>query len=134
MTLDRYVGVPWLERGRTLAGCDCWGLLRIVYAEQLGIELPSYGDDYATGADSRALHDLITGELGPWREVPAGGERVLDGVLTMDGGAIRHVGIVIGCGRMLHMPRESGSVVESYRTHVYRRRVAGFFRHRSVAA
>ena len=30
--LDRYIGLPWLDRGLTAEGCDCEGLLRLVYA------------------------------------------------------------------------------------------------------
>lgn len=44
-----YVGLPYLAGGRDRAGLDCWGLLRLVYLEQRGIELPQlpgvYVDD-----------------------------------------------------------------------------------------
>ncbi len=30
-----YVGVPWLDRGRTADGADSWGLVRLVLAGQM---------------------------------------------------------------------------------------------------
>lgn len=132
--LAGYVGIPWQDKGRDRAGCDCWGLLRLVYAECLGITLPSYGDNYATAADREALHALIAGELGPWIAIPAGSEQTFDGVLTTEGGVIRHVGIVAGNGAMLHMPEGSDSVIASYRSHRYRSRVAGFWRYQGPSS
>ena len=38
---ERYIGLPF---GDGPGEVTCWGLLRRVYAEQLGIDLPSYGE------------------------------------------------------------------------------------------
>ncbi len=54
-----YIGIPFAERGRTRAGCDCWGLVRLVLAERFGIELPSYADGYETVKDHGRLVELI---------------------------------------------------------------------------
>ena len=37
---NEYVGIPWLWRGRDRTGIDCYGLVRLVYREQLSVELP----------------------------------------------------------------------------------------------
>ena len=42
MSLSNFVGIPHADLGRDRAGCDCYGLLRLVYAEDLGIALPSF--------------------------------------------------------------------------------------------
>lgn len=130
-TFDRYVGLPYLDRGRDLAGVDCYGLLRLVYAEILGIELPSYADDYRTAADDLAIASLIADELDPWDEVAKGGEREGDAVLMRSGRHLRHVGIVAdGRARLLHIERGDLSRIERYDLGPLAHRVAGFYRYR----
>ena len=133
MNLDHYVGLPFAERGRGPEAYDCYGLLRRVYAEKLGIALPSFSDDYTTTEDGEALSDLIAGNLSPWRDIARGSERVGDGVLMTLAGQPRHVGIVAAPGRVLHIERGMGSIIEPYTSPRISRRIVGFFRHRSAA-
>jgi cell wall-associated NlpC family hydrolase len=130
MMFDRFVGVPWVDKGRDVTGADCWGLLRLVIRELRGVELPSYSDRYVTAVDRRALDALIGGEMTPWQEIPAGDERALDAVLMREGRFLRHVGLVVEPGRLLHVSQGSTSVIERYRGGLLKMRVVGFFRYR----
>ena len=112
--LDLYVGTPWQERGRVRAGCDCWGLVGIVYFEQLGIELPSHADDYSSTSDREALEDLLNAGRPAWRAVPLAEAMPYDVVLLR--ARSWHVGIVRGAGAMLHMPRGQSAVIEPFTT------------------
>lgn len=98
--MDEFVGLPWLERGRDRDGLDCWGLLALVFAERLGIELPSFSDDYQTTADAEAVTGLIDGHMEPWRPIEAGQERAGDALLMSMGGRPRHVGVVVSPGHV----------------------------------
>jgi cell wall-associated NlpC family hydrolase len=126
--LDRFVGIPFADKGRTFDGCDCWGLVRLVLAELRGIALPSYSEQYVAAEDRRALSELIAGELGPWREVPDGSEQPFDAVLMREGRFARHIGLVIAPGRLLHVEQGRTSCIERYRDGVIRPRVVGFYR------
>ena len=63
-----YVGLPWAEKGRDRAGLDCWGLVRLVYANALLIELPSYTEAYASVAERGEIGALMStgSERWPW--------------------------------------------------------------------
>lgn len=34
---DRFIGIPFEDHGRARAGCDCWGLVCLIYQEELAI-------------------------------------------------------------------------------------------------
>lgn len=132
MSLDRFVGIPWADKGRDVTGADCWGLLWLVMREMRGIALPSYSDQYVTADDRRALDALIAGELSPWQEIERGAELPFDAVLMREGRFLRHVGLVVEPGRLLHVSRNSTSVIERYREGLLKTRVVGFYRYRDA--
>ena len=131
MWWNRYIGTPFKPFGRTLEGCDCWGLLRIVYREAFGIELPSYVSDYTATDARQELAGLIGQEVeaNPWQEVAQGQERSGDAVLLALQGYPCHVGVVTEPGRMLHILKGPGAVIESYRGVAWSKRFRGIYRY-----
>ena len=117
-----YTGIPYLVRGDTFDGCDCWGLVRIVYRD-LGIELPSYAD-YA-GEIGGLVDGLVADDI--WHEVdePA----PLDVVLLRADWTDYHIGLIIGPGMMLHTVDLKNSCIENYNRPYWRPRLRGFFRY-----
>lgn len=107
------VGIPFREKGRDRAGCDCWGCVRLAFLEGKGIELPSYEEGYASIADRAEIRRLFDGAKTAWLRVPHGEERPFD-VLLMTILRTDHVGIVVRPGLMLHMPPRTASVIEPY--------------------
>jgi cell wall-associated NlpC family hydrolase len=128
----RYVGLPFAEHGRDRSGVDCYGLLRLVAAEEHGIALPSYAEGYATVTDLREIPALVAGGIErEWGQVDPGQEREGDAVLLRVLGQPLHVGIVLTPPRFLHVMKGIDACVEDYRSAVWTRRVLGFYRHRS---
>lgn len=130
---DRFVGIPYLERGRTPAGCDCYGLLRLVLAELGGIDLPSFADLYVTAADRHAISCLIEGGLDQWDRIASGKEQIFDGVLMRRAREVRHIGVVVAPGLVLHVDHGETSRIERYRSPQLAPRIVGFYRFRASA-
>jgi cell wall-associated NlpC family hydrolase len=128
---DRFVGIPFREHGRDAYGCDCWGLVRLVFQELRGIELPSYDDRYVSASERAVTEAVIAGEMGPWDDVPAGQETAFDVILLRRLGHVSHIALVIEPGRMLHVSSDGiASHVERYRDAKVRGRIVGFYRYR----
>jgi murein DD-endopeptidase / murein LD-carboxypeptidase len=127
--LAQYIGIPWRDRGRDRAGCDCYGLVWMVLREQCGIELPSYAADYATAADQIEIARMLAGECAARGEaVTAGQENRGDLIMLRIGRHECHVGLVVNPRLMLNVRRGVNSCLERYDAPMWRERVAGFWR------
>ena len=127
---DAYLGLPWADLGRDREGCDCYGLARLVYAEQLGIELPSYAGAYVGAAERAEIAALLSEaeQDGPWRRVE-GRPQAFDILLFRRGRLRSHVGIAIDARMMLHMDGETQARVARLDAPRWRSRFAGAFSH-----
>lgn len=132
MSLDEYVGLPFKDKGRDRDGLDCWGLLRLVYREKVGVELPAFVDDYVTEQDTAAIAALIAGHTDGWHEVRENVVRPFDAVLMKQYGVERHIGVVVRRGHVLHVGLGGPSRIEPYNSLRLRRRVSRFMRHEAL--
>ena len=131
---DAYVGLSWAEKGTTPAGVSCWGLLVLAYRQELGLDLPTYADDFACSAERAEVEAVVAGATaGPtWRQVPLAEARDFDVATFRVGGVVSHVGLVCGPGRMLHITEGQESSVVSLRDGRWAQRRAGVYRHAAL--
>lgn len=126
MTFDPtpFVGLPYLAGGRDRAGVDCWGLVRLVYREVLGVELLAW--DTVPATDRRAVRAAAEAEaFARWSNRGEAEARPLD-VVTFDRGA--HVAVVVERGTMLHTEAGRAACVERYGGPAWRSRWHGIWR------
>ena len=121
----KYIGVPFVDGGRDLAGFDCWGAIFLAYRER-GIELPDYGE--ISALDLRRVAREIEGGQEAWQ--PVGTPREFDVVLLRlyNRAWVGHVGLMVDDRRMLHTEKASSAVVVPLDHYTVRTRVAGFRR------
>ena len=126
-----YIGLPFESCGRTRAGVDCWGLVRLVYAQRLQVHLPSHHDGYTRVDDSQGVLGVFVHERqdsGHWAPVPLDEIREYD-VLSFRAGHAYHVGVAVARGRMLHVCEGIEACVESFESPLWSKRLIGVSRH-----
>lgn len=127
----RYIGLSFEARGRDRRGLDCWGLVRLVLAEQCGIAVPCHAKSYAHATDAARIGAIVSDEIPRWRAIAPGDEELGDVVVLRMRGTPMHVGLVIGDGQMLHIETGINSAIERYTNLRWRERVEGFYRYRT---
>lgn len=132
-----YLGIPWAAHGRDRSGCDCWGLVRLVYADR-GVALPCLAGAYLDPLEHAEVAALLDAEAAadasPWREVDRAAARACD-LIILDGPSARgwpHVGVAIDAGRMLHVAAGGQACLARLDTYPWRARALRVARHRDM--
>ena len=126
MWSNKYIGIPYTEKGRDFNGVDCWGLLRLVYKEEFAIDLPSFVSDYEQ-SDTLRIQDLIAQYKEGWEQldVPESGSAVLFRIL----GTESHVGVAISETHFVHAREGQSVTVESFSSPGWKNRIIGHFKY-----
>lgn len=122
---NTYVGIPYSIKGRDRKGIDCWGLVKLVYQEQFGIDLPSFS--YEGGNRTSEEEAIAIGKEG-WEKVEhyRSGDVVLFRIL----GSESHVGIITKPGYFIHAKENQDTVIERLDSGTWKHRVVGIYRYR----
>lgn len=128
-----YIGIPHGEFGFSRQACNCWGLVVLVYREELDIALQTYEGRYASLEEQREIAALVDIERANpvWQRVDH--PQPFDVISIRQGRYASHVGIVAAAGSMLHTTAESHARIEAYTTPLWQSRLSGFYRHREMA-
>jgi cell wall-associated NlpC family hydrolase len=122
--------VPFVEKGRSYEGWDCFGLVFCCYRDVLGVELPKYTDEYEDSGithESRAhLGSVVNKHKRLW--VPVRKPEAMDVVLFRLGGQPIHVGMMIDKKNFIHCEKKRGVSIESVNSLMWCMRRDGYFR------
>jgi len=128
-----YVGIPWLDGGRTRAGCDCYGLVRLVLAERFSIFVSAYDQFYVSTTEERQrIADTIQADKGPvgWKKLSEKADAIPgDVALFKIWGLPIHCGILFAPLEMLHVRRGCDAVPESMTNPLWNKRLEGVYRY-----
>lgn len=103
-----YVGIPF---GMGPGELTCWGLVRRIYGDLLGIDLPSYGEISAHDL-LRVARAMARGKDDGWRTVAP--PQDLDVCLMrgpQGGASVLHVGVMAGPRHVLHVEAATAAVL-----------------------
>lgn len=126
MNTADYIGIPFSDRGRTIQGLDCWGLVRLWYDRELGIILPAF-TGYRSATESQRIAQIVDGEKPRWQKVEDPGTG--DVVVLQIGGHACHVGLYIENNKMLHITKGIDSCLEHLDASTWRNRIEGVYRY-----
>ena len=132
----KYIRIPFKTKGRDFSGCDCGGLVWLVYKNELGIELPDWRDMYSGTRieNSLELEETVSTVLGENAvEVDLKDAEPFDVVSFRIKDSSMHVGLVINKHIFFHIMEGYTKVVaERFSNPQWRGRVTGCFRHAAM--
>lgn len=138
--MTEWVGIPFVDGGRTAEAVDCYGIVRLYLLEEFGIELPLYGETPV--ADVVSINGLLAQTIadGTWRSVQRHEAKKGDVVLMwsferIDGRPVRtlrHLGVLTTSRSMLHVELNTDSVVVALSHPLVRERLESFWRHKDL--
>jgi len=112
LNLDQYAFVPYVDKGRSMSGADCWGIVRLVLHREHGInDLPEFGDvGRRQLAEMSAGYEQTRRLFEPARAVSGAVAACFD-----SSGNFVHCGVVElsgSCLHVLHSTADAGVVVD----------------------
>jgi len=125
--VKKYIGIPFFSNGRTMNGCDCYGLIRLVLRNEYNIDLPELSDNYAD-----ALNVSETARLFAEKRPILAAEKIFTpqeksiAVIT-EHGVAAHIGIVAGGGYILHTGVKTGAICQRETHPGLRGRIEGYY-------
>ncbi len=134
MTLNEFItkalNVKFKDKGRDYSGWDCWGPSHCAYKDILGVELPSFIDDYVNAGDTKAsrrvIHDIILSQKHNWESVDK--PQALDVVLFRFGDTETHLGLMVDKNRFIHCEKKINTVIERIHSAKWKKRIEGIYR------
>jgi cell wall-associated NlpC family hydrolase len=127
--LDKYLDIPFVDGGRSKEGCDCWGLIMILYRDLLKIELPDFP---ISSENCSQVHDAMVGSIraGQWirTEEPSYGDIIAMALSPRNLTAINHVGMFICNNKFIHSIQNQRSAICSLDSIYWKNRIKGFYR------
>ncbi len=122
-----YIEIPFVNKGRTMEGCDCWGLVRLVYENEFKIPLLSFVGAYESANEGSVVKEVVLAGKAlldvKEKPHPEYGDIV---VFNMRGNPC-HVGVYIGSNKVLHVLSGSDSVCERLNSPRLKGRVEGYY-------
>ncbi len=127
---NKYIKIPFKEKGRDENGCDCWGLARLIYKDELNIDLPTLLE-YNNTQDKEQISDLYKKTSQCWISIAKGEEKPYDIVVLNMMGSPTHIAIVVKKGVMIHCEYGKGTTIAAYNDNSFQwfRKIRGIYRY-----
>jgi len=122
----KYVGIPYVMHSSSIDGCDCYGLVTLIFENEFGIKLPKYDNSYSPNSNDEEIIDIYNKEVCKWKQVnkPKIGSVIY---FTLSGHP-KHVGVVISDKEFIHnLCSPQSSTIGDFTSNKWKRRIIGFY-------
>jgi len=126
--MNKYVGIKYVNGGRTEDGLDCYGLVRLFLQENFAIELQNL-DRYP-----ESIQDLISIQKQDvmWTEIDIKDIKIGDVLVLRQLRVAAHIGVVDSETSFIHCDEVNGVVREKLTDSKWKRRIVSAHRHRDI--
>jgi len=115
MNFNKYIGIPYKTGGREINGADCFGLVKLIFKDLKGIDLPDFTDlvyDKDTwDEDNHILHHINNFKSGYGFFTVDPPYQQFDCLIFAESRSADHIGVYIGDGKFLHTNEERSSMI-----------------------
>lgn len=124
----KYIGIPFVDGGRTLEGADCFGLLKIFYNNEFNIDVP---DTRIKPDQPRRIFANYLKEISEhWEETEAleKGTVVAMAMNPNHPKLVTHFGIMIDDKRLLHTLKKCESHITTLDNPAIKNTIKGYYK------
>lgn len=127
VALRELIGVPFLNKGRSVRGADCWGIFEMVQ-KIFGNAVPEVVD--VSAFSTSVISEKMREQLIHWHrvEVPQPGDAVTMALDPKKPEVEQHFGVYIGHGKFIHTLTKTGSMFVAIDHPFWKNRIRGFYR------
>jgi cell wall-associated NlpC family hydrolase len=125
---SRYVGLPFKLNGRDRSGVDCYGLVCLIYKEQLSIELNPFKNIFIDHTPETLLKvaSIMKKDRDNW--IKGDSIQPFDMIQLRTGRHAFHVGVAIDSKTMIHIEYGIDCVIEKLTSPMWKNRVEWIYR------
>lgn len=129
---DKYIGLPFLAKGRTIRGVDCVGLCILALKQEKGIDVWDCAEMYQreemhTREGLRHLDAILRKHLSVWQAVPLKEIQPFDVVLYRHHGVESHCALCVDSQHVLNIYEQHSAYIAPIKLPGFA--IAGVYRH-----
>lgn len=124
MHIDKFLTIPFKDGGRDFNGCDCFGLIYLLYKEY-GMNLKDYK---ISCEETSRINEEINMQKYIWEPISSPKPPcILTLRLDTNPSFVNHVGFVFKENYFIHTTKNSGVTVNRLDSPLWKRKIEGFY-------
>lgn len=117
LSLRKYVGLPFVEGGRDFSGVDCYGVIVLIYREELGVDL---WDTSGYSLDNYSKENLmLSNYYKNWEPIDKEHLQEMDVLLFTTDLELpdipTHIALYVGENKMIHCTRKLDTHISKFK-------------------